>query len=313
MTQTISIVCPVYNEEDVIIEFYHELREVLEKLCNIMHFEIIFVLDRSDDRTQEMIENICADDKRVKLILMSNRFGNPMSIVAGIDHAKSDVVITMDSDLQHPPSLIPAFLDHYYEGYEIVVGVRTKDEGKGFAYSWFSRSFYKIWGNFSGFEICPGEGDFRLISARVADIFRCEIREHNQFLRGLFRWVGFKRATVEFIAPDRGAGETKFTKLKLISFAFKSIFMFSNKPIYFAVFAGILTIFLSFLGTSWFLFQYISTGNEPDSLPIVLIAVLLLAGIQMLFFGIIGQYITLILDEVRDRPLYVINKKVNFE
>lgn len=313
MQESISIICPVFNEEEVIESFYNELTSVIQGACQKYAVEILFVIDRGQDTTTEIIEKICCKDRRVRALCMSGRFGHQMALVAGIDHTDADIIVMMDSDLQHPPSLIPDMLQQYHNGFDIVAGVRLDDHDKSAMLNFFSREFYKFWNALSGLSLQSGEADFRLISRRVAKVFKNSIREQNQFLRGLFYWVGFPKTTVTFEAGHRGGGESKYNSFRLVRFAINSIMSFSKVPLNYAVFVGLLTSIIAIIGVLWIVYDFLIHNNAPSGWYTITVLVLWFSSLQLFFIGIIGQYIGMIFDEVKKRPLYIVDRKINFD
>lgn len=309
---SLTVVCPVYNEAQGIEEFYRKLWHTLSVSCTGTNNFVLFVLDKSSDETEQILERICGEDKRTKLIVMAGRYGHQNALVAGIDHTDTDIVIMMDSDLQHPPSLIPKMIQEFSVGSEIVAAVRVDEKDKGRVLKFASRKFYSIWNHFSGLKLAPGEADFRLISRRVADIFRHDIREKNPFLRGLFFWVGFKRSTIEYTAEPRFAGDSKYTITRLVSFATNSVLSFSTVPLNYAIYLGLLVAIMSIIGLALVIIDFILHGTAPSGWYTLTTMILFFSGIQLLFIGLIGRYVGMIFEEVKNRPSYIIDRKLNF-
>ena len=207
---TIDIILPVYNEEEGIAIFHQALSAVLATLAPKYRFSVIYVLDRSLDDSLGALKKIAAQDARVVVLHLSRRFGHQMSLIAGLDHAGGDASILMDCDMQHPPELIPELLAQFELGYDIVQGIRVYDSGTHAGKKWTSHLFYQIQNWLSPIEIPVGSADFRLLSRKVRVVFQNSIREQNQFLRGLFQWVGFRHCTIEFVSPARRVGVTKY-------------------------------------------------------------------------------------------------------
>lgn len=310
--KTLTLVCPVYNEEQVILLFYEKLRAVLDKDCKRYEWIILFVLDRSSDKSLEILRNITTKDSRVRVILLSQRFGHQMSLVAGIDHSDSDALIMMDSDLQHPPELIPQLLKAFEDGHDVVYTIRNSKENGGKIKNFLSRKFYSVINLLSGLRLSEGEADFRLISRRVVDLFKNEIREQNQFLRGLFYWVGFDRVGIEYTANPRAYGKSKYSWALMFKFASTGIISFSKRPIEYAVFFGLIFFKFSMLSVVYLIFNYVFNQDLPSGWTTIVVLVTFFGGIQLLFIGILGIYLGYIFDEVKARPLYVIDEKINF-
>ncbi|MEM3000940.1 MAG: glycosyltransferase family 2 protein [Candidatus Nitrosocaldus sp.] len=310
MNCSLTIICPVYNEEEVIKEFYDELKGVLIQLCGY-ESKILFVVDRCTDTTLDILKGIADSDKTVQIIALSSRFGHQMALLAGIDNSSSDVIIMMDADLQHPPSLIPRMLEFFEKGYEIVHTVREYPPEIGFFKRLSSKLFYKVINRISDVPIHEGSADFRLISRRVADVFRNNIRERNQFMRGLFSWVGFKSIHIPFQGMIRRGGESKYSIGRLIRFGIHGIISFSRKPLQAAVIVGIILASLGILYSTIVFIQYFVDETLPSGWATLTILLSFFSGIQLIFLGIIGEYIAAIFDEVKGRPHYIIEEKIN--
>jgi len=233
--------------------------------------------------------------------------------VAGIDHAQTDLLIMMDSDLQHPPELIPKMLSQYEEGYEVVHALRKWPADKSKVKKLASKAFYQIVNRFSEVKIESGAADFRLISRRVADVFRSKIREQNQFLRGLFRWVGFRQVNIEFVPAARASGMTKYDWSRLLKFAMSGITSFSRKPLQYAIGLGLLTATFGLVFGIFAIVSYFFTDQMPSGWATLATIISFLGGIQLIFLGVLGEYVGAIFDEVKRRPLYVVEESINIE
>ncbi len=309
--QTLTVVCPVFNESEVIEIFYNSLTKVLDDISSEFSSKILFVVDKSSDDSFEKINLLASKDKRVQILGLSSRFGHQMSLVAGIDHADSDVLIMMDSDLQHPPSLIPILIEHYKKGYEVVFTIRKEPKDSSFIKRGGSRLFYKVMSWLAEVPLSSGQADYRLISRNVADVFKYQIRERNQFLRGLFSWVGFQKIGVEFYPDERKHGVSKYSFSRMYKFAFQGLTSFSKKPLQYAIFLGIALSIFAFVQICFVLIQYFYSDEVVSGFSTLAILISLFGGIQLFFLGIIGEYIGSIFDEVKGRPLYIVEKKVN--
>ena len=310
---SLQIVCPVYNEQEVIQLFHSALSSTLSIIENRYQWRILYVVDRSSDDTMNILKKFSEEDKRIQIISLSNRFGHQMSLVAGIDHCNSDAVIMMDSDLQHPPELIPELLNAFEQGNDVVYTIRKEPKDNSFFKRFGSNSFYRIMSWLSDVPLAPGEADYRLISRRVADIFKNNIRERNQFLRGLFSWVGFNRCGINYNPVDRIKGESKYDWSRMFQFASAGIISFSKKPLQYAILLG---LFFSLLGLASGLYIFVTffiSDSIPSGWTTLGVLVSIFSGIQLLFMGIIGEYIGAIFDEVKARPLYLIEESVNIE
>ena len=308
--KTLTIVSPVYNEEPVIHDFYTALRSQLDNLKDYS-CDIIFVVDKCTDQTLDVVKEIAARDPSFSILALSSRFGYQMSLMAGIDHAMGDAVITMDADLQHPPSVIPLLLKEFEKGADIVHTVRMHTEGLGFVRRMQSKAFYWLINLISEVPILENASDFRLISQRVAKIVRTKLRERNLFLRGIINWMGFTQARVEFVAPKRTKGKTKFSLSRLMQFAFFGLISFSKKPLRAASITGLLFACFGFLFAGVTAVQYVSGNQFPSGWATVIVLLAIFGGFQLIFLGVIGEYIGAIFDEVKARPHYLVDEAIN--
>jgi dolichol-phosphate mannosyltransferase len=311
-TKTLTVVCPVYNEEEVIEAFYEALHGVVEGIADRYRADILFVVDRGTDRTLDILKAIASRDSKVRVLALSARFGHQMALLAGIDHSNADAVIMLDSDLQHPPELIPALLDAFEQGHDIVFTIREDSPGTGLFARWTSKVFYKLLNTLSRIPIPENAADYRLISRRVARVFQKEIRERNQFMRGLVGWVGFRRTGIAFQVRPRGAGRSKYSLGDLFRFAMEGITSFSKRPLQAAIFAGFGCAFLAVVLVFVTLFQYFHYARLPSGWTTIVMLIAGFSGIQLIFLGIIGEYIGAIFDEVKARPHYIVEDKINF-
>jgi dolichol-phosphate mannosyltransferase len=310
--KTLTMICPVYNEEEIIELFYRELRAVLDSVQERYRSTILFVADRSRDRTLDILKGIAAQDSSVQVLYMSSRFGHQMSLLAGIDHCDSDIVGMMDSDLQHPPELIPTLLETFERGFDIVFTIRQDSNDVGWLKQFTSRLFYKLINRISQVPINESAADFRLISRRVADIFRTQIRERNQFMRGLMSWVGFNAVGVPFQVRARTLGTSKYTISRLVRFAIEGTVSFSKAPLTAAVVVGFLFALLGFGLALLTVVQYFLHYQLPTGWATLVILISIFSGVQLIFLGMVGQYVAAIFDEVKARPHYIVDEKVNF-
>lgn len=309
---TLSVISPVYNEAEVIAEFHDRLARALATLAGRYTPDILYVVDRSTDRTLEILKEIAARDSRVRLLALSARFGHQMSLVAGMDHCDADAIIMLDCDLQHPPELIPALVAEFEKGTDIVYTIREDGEGTGLFKRLTSRLFYKFVNTLSHIPIQEGAADYRLISRRVAAVFKTQIRERNQFLRGLFSWVGFRRIGIPFEVQRRGGGQSKYSLQRLVRFAFEGITSFSRRPLQAAIVVGFLFALSGLVLAAVTIWQYFFLAKLPPGWATLVILLAVFNGIQLIFLGVIGEYIGSIFDEVKGRPLYIVEEKVNF-
>lgn len=306
---TLTVISPVYNESEAIEPFYKELKRVL----NEIHYgsKILFVLDRSTDGTLEILKRIAKQDPTVQVLSLSSRFGHQMSLLAGIDHTHSDIAIMMDSDLQHPPDLIPQMIAEYEKGHDIVYTVRLDTEKIGFIKKGLSKLFYKCINLISDTQINESAADFRLISKRVLKILQEQIRERNIFLRGIVSWIGFEQKAISFQARTRIAGKSKYSLSRRIKLGTHGVFAFSKKPLQAAILAGSLLAILGFTFGIFTCVQYFLHQGLPLGWATLVSLLTGFSGIQLVFLGILGQYIGGIFDEVKGRPHYLVADKLN--
>lgn len=312
MKKSLAVISPVYNEEEVIELFYAKLKPVLAGLEERYITKVLFVVDPSTDATLELLRRIALSDSSVQVIALSSRFGHQMSLLAGIDHSNTDLILMLDCDLQHPPDLIPEMLNESEKGYDIVYTVRKDSEEIGIFKRLGAKLFYRFINRISQVPINENAADFRLVSRRVADVFRSQIRERNQFLRGLFSWVGFNSVGIPFQVQKREAGTSKYTFKRMITFGVHGILSFSKRPLQAAIFVGLGFAGLGFMFAVITVIQYFLYSNFPPGWATLAILISVFSGIQLIFLGIIGEYVGAIFDEVKARPHYIVAEKINF-
>ena len=307
----ISVVVPMYFEEQVVNECHVRLTEVMKNIDYL--YEIIYVNDGSKDKTLELLSKIAKVDKQAKVINFSRNFGHQNAVTAGIDYAKGDGIVIIDADLQDPPEIIPLMIKKWEAGDEIIYGKRLKREGETAFKLVTAKWFYRFLGFMSEVEIPKDTGDFRLIDKKVAEIFKM-LPERNRFIRGMFAWVGFKQSYVEYNRDARFAGETKYPLRKMIKFAMNGIFSFSSRPLKLISYIGVFAVFFSISLLLYSLISLIADvpGLQPGwtSLMVVLT---FFGGIQLMCIGLIGAYIARIYDEIKGRPRYIVTDTINIE
>jgi glycosyltransferase involved in cell wall biosynthesis len=306
----ISVVAPCYNEEDVLDIFFRQLCPVLELVTDA--WEIVCVNDGSSDNTALIITSYARSDPRIKLLNLSRNFGKERALTAGLDYSIGDVVIPIDVDLQDPPELIPEMVRLWTEGFDVVNAVRSSRKEDTLLKRFSAKLFYKAIGRVSDVEIPPNVGDFRLLSRPVVNEIK-RLREYRRFMKGIFAWVGFKVASIPYERPRRAAGHTKFNFFKLTNFAIEGIASFSATPLRIASYIGMLLSLCSIIYAIFMIVKTILFGNPVSGYPSLIVSILLVGGIQMLFIGILGEYVGRIYDEVKSRPLYIIKSKVGFD
>ncbi|MCH4179100.1 MAG: glycosyltransferase family 2 protein [Megasphaera sp.] len=296
----LSIVVPVFNEQLNIEKFYEETTKAVQSLD--MDYEIIFVDDGSKDTTPLLLSRLTQQDEHVRAVILARNFGHQLAITCGMDHARGDVVITMDGDLQHPPAMIPEMVQKWREGYDVVQTIRKATDDAGFLKRVTSKWYYIILNAVSPVHITPGGSDFRLIDKRVLETFKL-FREHDRFIRGMIGDIGYKQTSIDFVAPKRFAGKSKFSVHKMLHFALDGITAYSKIPLRISFYAGMISGLLSILMIAHVLYCNLA-GEAVPGWTTTMFVVCLLGGLQLIFMGIIGEYIGRIFEEVKRRPLY---------
>jgi polyisoprenyl-phosphate glycosyltransferase len=307
----LAVITPVFNEEQVIGHFYARTRKVLDSL-NEVDASILFVVDRCTDNTIGVLRELVATDPKAKVIVLSSRFGHQMSLLAGIENSlDSDAIIMMDSDLQHPPELIPELLENFQRGFDVVYTIRRDTEEAGVIRKKMGNLFYRVLDKLSKISINANAADFRLISGRVAKILSSDFQESNMFLRGLFSWIGFQQTGVEYIAEKRFAGESKYSLSRMVQLAMSGILSFSTKPLQVGIFVGVSFAALAFVLIVAAIIKYFVVQAIPNGWTTLVVLLLLFSGIQLIVLGIMGAYIGGIYEEVKGRPRYIIEEEIS--
>lgn len=301
----ISIVVPVYNEQDNLKEFHKRITAIMKDTG--YDYNLVFVDDGSKDSSAFILKQLVEKDEHVEAYLLSRNYGHQMALTCGLDNADGDAVITMDGDLQHPPELLPELIRLWEEGSEIVMTKRLATEDAGFLKNITSACYYKLINIMSKVEITPGGSDFRLMDKKAVEAFRL-YRERARFIRGMVSTLGFNVSVVEFVAPPRFAGHSKFNLHKMLHFALDGITAFSNLPLrwafYLGLFFGLCSLLL--LGHVFYV-KFISDDAVPGWATTT-VSILFLGGIQLVGIGILGEYIGRIFEEIKHRPLYLVSK-----
>ena len=310
MSKKISIIVSVYNEEEVLFEFYRETIKVLLLIDN--PYEIIFVNDGSVDGSRGILFKIAKDDENAKVVHFSRNFGHEAAMIAGIDNASGDYLVCMDADLQHPPTLLPEMLRKFESGYDIINMVRTVNKSAGIIKNITSSMFYKVINRLSDIHLVSNASDFFGISKRVADVLRSSYREKTRFLRGYVQNVGFNTVNIEYEARKRYAGESKYSIRKLFRFSMNTIMTFSNLPLKLGIYAGSMAAFLAIIMMIYTIVSFIRVGT-PSGYATTICLICFMFSVLFFIVGIIGEYLGLILSEIKDRPIYIVEEKINFE
>lgn len=303
----ISIVVPVFNEQDNLREFHKRITQVFAK--ESYDYQLIFVDDGSKDGSRLLLSQLAKEDAHVEAYLLSRNYGHQMALTCGLDHAEGDAVITMDGDMQHPPELLPQLLRLWEQGNEIVQTKRLATEDAGFFKNITSSCYYKLINSLSEVEITPGGSDFRLMDRIAVEAFR-QYRERARFIRGLVNTLGFQVAVLEFVAPPRFAGTSKFNLKKMLHFALDGITAFSNLPLRWALYVGLISGLFSLLMMGHVFYVKLFTDDVVPGWATSMVSELFLGGVQLIGIGILGEYIGRIFEEIKHRPLYLVGRHI---
>ena len=310
MNLDISVVVPVYNEENSIVPFLERIIPVLGKIT--LNYEIIFVLDPSTDKTREVILQQSINNTAIKIIILSRRFGQPAATMAGIKNSSGKACIVIDVDLQDPPELIEEMYKKYSQGYQVVLARRKSRNGETFIKKIFTKFGYKVMNYVSETQIPAYTGDYRLISKNIVSYLK-EFNEPHNFLRGLVSYLGFKTAIVEYNRDKRFLEKSKYNKFfGSIKIGLNGIIGFSSKPLYLMTILGFFFSMTAFFLGIWYVFQKLTGVNFTPGLSTTVLLITFFSGIQLLSLGLIGEYIGRIYDQTKNRPPYIIDEKINF-
>jgi glycosyltransferase involved in cell wall biosynthesis len=302
----ISILIPAYNEQDVLRHLYERLHKLAGETRGYS-FEFLFVNDGSRDKTLEIIKSYAAKDPRVAYVNLSRNFGKETAMLAGLDHVTGDATVIIDADLQDPPELIPQMITLWEEGYDDVYARRTSRNGESWLKKATSKAFYKVLQHSTRIPIQQDTGDFRLLDRRCVEALR-QIRESQRYMKGMFSWIGYNKKEITYERDARFAGETKWNYLKLLDLAIEGIVSFTTAPLRWSTIFGTIVSFVAFIYILYLVIRPlfgVSTGAGYSSLMAV---ILFLGGVQLLSLGIIGEYISRIFNETKDRPLYFVEE-----
>ncbi len=301
----LSVIIPVFNEEEIVAKTY----EVLEEELKCYEHELIFVNDGSRDRTREIVEGLIPAGSNNKIVNFSRNFGHQAAFSAGLDKAIGDAVVIIDGDLQDPPSLIHEMMEKWHEGYQVVYAQRNKRAGETIFKRFTAFAFYRIIGSLTSIEIPPDTGDFRLMDRCVVDQLK-NLPERSRFLRGLVCWVGFKKIGVKYDRAERTAGTSKYPLKKMLRLAFDGITGFSSAPLKISFYLGMIATIVGFGIFVWSILEkFLSPATTVPGWASLMTAVVFFSGVQLITIGILGEYIGRIYDEVKQRPLYIEDKK----
>jgi len=308
--RSLSVVIPCFNEEEVIGAAHQRLVQALEQLTSV-EFELIFVDDGSKDRTLEILRSIQSADRRVRVVGFSRNFGHQMAVTAGLEHATGDAVVLIDADLQDPPEVIADMLLQWRRGADVAYGRRAERQGETAFKRWTAKMFYRSINRVSDITIPLDTGDFRLMDRKVVDAL-LSMPERDRFVRGMIAWLGFRQEAVFYTRAARYAGETKYPLKKMLRFAMDGILSFSVVPLRLAIWIGFAAAGAAALGMIYALALRVLTDNWVPGWTLLFMASLSIGGIQLVFLGVLGEYVGRTYAESKRRPLYVVNERLGF-
>ena len=301
----LSVIVPVYNEEGNIHLLFNRLRSVVDQLN--VDTEYVFVNDGSSDSSISLIKELASKNPSIRYIDFSRNFGHQIAVTAGLDHCTGKAIVIIDADLQDPPELIAELYKKWQEGFEVVYAKRRTRDGENFLKKLTAKLFYRALKRITSISIPVDTGDFRLIDRKIVNVLK-EMPEQQKFLRGQISWIGFRQTFVEYNRNSRNAGKTGYTYKKMIRFALDGITSFSNFPLKFATMAGFVVSGISFFIILYALYERFITKNYVAGWASLMLSILFLGGIQLISIGIIGEYISRLSANIRNRPLYIVNE-----
>lgn len=305
----LSIIVPCYNEGESIKYTYKEIKKVVDNIK--INYEIVFINDGSKDNTLEILKNISLNNQAVKYISFSRNFGKEAGMLAGLKYSTGDCVVIMDADLQHPPELIPEMIKYYKEGYDQVIAKRNR-KGDNKCRTFLSKLYYKIVNKLIDVELVDGVGDFRLLSRKAVNSILA-MKEYNRFSKGIFSWIGFKQKVIEYENQSRVAGETKWSLKSLLSYGIDGIIAFNNRPLRVCFLIGSFLIMMSLVYIIFLFIQIIISGIDVPGYFTTIASIMIIGGVQLVFIGVLGEYIGKIYYEVKKRPHFIVDESnVNY-
>jgi len=306
----LSLVAPMHNETEVLDVFFERIGRTIEALG--VEAEVICIDDGSRDDTLTRLLERARQDSRIKVIGLARNFGKEAAMTAGIDAATGDMVVPIDADLQDPPELIEEFVRLWERGFDVIYGVRVDRSSDSFIKRFTANAFYKVFNRVSDLSIPMSAGDFRLMDRRVVEALKT-LPERNRFMKGLFAWVGFSQVGVPYVRPPRAAGTTSFGYLKLLRFALDGITSFSTVPLRVWTVLGLSAAMLAFIAAAGLVIRVLVVGREVPGYASLMVAILLGFAVQMLAFGVLGEYVGRLYQEVKGRPIYIVSRRAGFE
>ncbi|MBB6731964.1 glycosyltransferase family 2 protein [Cohnella zeiphila] len=305
----LSVVVPMFNEEEVIEATYGRLKQALDPIGE--KYELVFVNDGSRDRTANIVRELGKADPSVKMVDFSRNFGHQIAVTAGMDYSSGRVVVLIDADLQDPPELIPEMIAKWREGYDVVYGQRIARRGESFFKKMTAAAFYRLLRSMTSVNIPVDTGDFRLMDRKVCDALG-RMREQSRFIRGMVSWAGFRQTSVEYVRDERFAGETKYPLRKMVRLSLDAITSFSTKPLKFAGVLGFLMSAAGFVYLLVVLYERLFTHHTLQGWASMIVISLLFHGLTLTLLGVLGEYIGRTYEEAKRRPLYLVSDELNF-
>lgn len=302
----ISILVPAYNEQEVLNLLYDRLKPIMDNLSSY-DFEVLLINDGSKDNTLHLMKELRKKDTRISYLNLSRNYGKETAMIAGLDYAKGNCVIIIDADLQDPPELIPDMIKYWEEGYDDVYAKRKSRKGESFFKKFTSKMYYKTLQSITNIEIQKDTGDFRLLDRRCVEALK-SIRESQRYTKGLFSWIGYKKKEILFDREPRVAGQTKWNYGKLINLSIDGLTSFTTAPLRWAAIIGILVSLAGFIYMLAIIFKTIFYGIDVPGYSSTMVVILFLGGIQLIFLGVIGEYLGRTFNEVKGRPLYFVDQ-----
>lgn len=308
MKKVLSVVVSVYNEVQALPLFYQTIRPILENIS--WDYELLFVNDGSEDGSRMLLEEIAAGDRLVRVISFSRNFGHEAAMIAGIDYASGDAIVCMDADLQHPPECLPEIIETLEEGYGVINMVRTSNVSAGAVKNMASRAFYRLINHMSDVKFEPNASDFFVVSREAAQVLKHNYREKVRFLRGYVQNIGFSRTTIAYEAHRRAAGSSKYSLKKLLVLSLHTIMCFSNLPLRLGIYAGGLA---ALAGVIVMIYTLLTRGGAPSGYATIVVLICFMFATLFVIVGIIGEYIAILFNELKDRPIYIVEDTQNFD
>lgn len=302
----VTILVPAYNEQEVLHLLYNRLKPIMEAQSSY-DFEVLFINDGSKDNTLKIIQDLRVTDNRICYLNLSRNYGKETAMIAGLDYSKGDCVIIIDADLQDPPELIPQMLEYWEQGYDDVYAKRKSRKGETFLKKFTSKMYYKTLQSMTNIEIQVDTGDFRLLDRRCVEAL-CSIRESQRYTKGLFSWIGYNKKEILFDREPRAAGQTKWNYGKLINLSIDGLTSFTTAPLRWAAILGILVSLAGFIYMLVIIFKTLANGIDVPGYSSTMVVILFLGGIQLIFLGVIGEYLGRAFYEVKGKPLYFVDR-----